>query len=72
MQVTSCEWNAEHPKWFPPGSTGNKVMLIAAVAKQSESQFHIATLDVTGLVQGIEREGASSTHHHPQARSPSQ
>jgi len=52
MQVTSCEWNAEHPKWFPPGSTGNKVMLIAAVAKQSESQFHIATLDVTALVQG--------------------
>ena len=51
MQVTSCEWNAEHPKWFPPGSTGNKVMLIAAVAKQ-QSQFHIATLDVTALVQG--------------------
>ena len=20
MQVTSCEWNANHPKWFPPGS----------------------------------------------------
>jgi len=33
MQVTSCDWNAQHPKWFPPGSTGDKVMLIAAVTK---------------------------------------
>ena len=31
MQVTSCEWNANHPKWFPPGSTGGKTMLIAAL-----------------------------------------
>ena len=52
MQVSSCDWNVQHPKWFPPGSTGNKVLLIAAAAKQSESQFHIATFDVTAFVQG--------------------
>lgn len=56
MQVTSCEWNANHPKWFPPGSTGGKTMLIAALAQptQSTGQFapyHIATLDVTAFVQ---------------------
>jgi Tol biopolymer transport system component len=53
-QVTSCDWNAQHPKWFPPGSTGDKVVLIAAVAKSSESnnpEFHIATLDVTAFVE---------------------
>jgi hypothetical protein len=31
---------------------GQQGHAIAAVAKQSESQFHIATLDVTALVQG--------------------
>ena len=29
MQVTNCHWNAQHPKWFPPGSNGGKTMLIA-------------------------------------------
>jgi hypothetical protein len=52
MQVTSCDWNANHPKWFPPGSTGNKTLLIAAVANPGEGEpFHIATLDVTAFVQ---------------------
>jgi hypothetical protein len=32
MQVSSCDWNAQHPKWFPPGPTGNSTRLIAAVA----------------------------------------
>ena len=36
----------------PPGSTGDKVMLIAAVAKASENQWHIATLEVTAFVSG--------------------
>jgi Tol biopolymer transport system component len=52
MQVTSCDWNAQHPKWFPLASTGNKVMLIAAVAHKDEAQNHIAVLDVTAFVQG--------------------
>jgi hypothetical protein len=52
MQVTSCDWNVQHPKWFPFGSTGDKIMLIAAAAKKSEAQFHIAAFDVTAFVQG--------------------
>jgi hypothetical protein len=53
MQVTKCDWNANHPKWFPPGSTGNRILLIAAVAKPGEGEpFHIATLDVTRFVDG--------------------
>ncbi len=52
MQVTSCDWNANHPKWFPPGSTGTKTLLIAAVAKPGQGEpYHIATLDVTAFVQ---------------------
>jgi hypothetical protein len=52
-QVTSCDWNANHPKWFPPGSTGNKTLLIAAIAKPGGGNpFHIATLDVTAFVIG--------------------
>jgi hypothetical protein len=56
MQVTSCDWNANHPKWFPPASTGGRTMLIAALAQpvQSTGQsapFHIAVLDVTAFVQ---------------------
>jgi WD40-like Beta Propeller Repeat len=55
MQVTSCDWNANHPKWFPPGSTGGKTMLIAAIAEPAQSSgesppYHIATLDVTAFV----------------------
>jgi hypothetical protein len=52
MQVTSCDWNANHPKWFPPGSTGNKTLLIAAFAQPGQfAPYHIATLDVTAFVQ---------------------
>lgn len=52
MQVTSCDWNVQHPKWFPLGSTGDRVMLIAAAASKGETQFHIATLGVTAFVTG--------------------
>lgn len=55
MQVTSCDWNANHPKWFPMGSTGGKVMLVAAIAEPAQSPgespgHHIATLVVTTFV----------------------
>ena len=55
MQVTSCEWNANHPKRFPPGSTGGKTMLIAALAQPTPppgqlEPYHIATLDVSAFV----------------------
>jgi hypothetical protein len=56
MQVTSCHWDANHPKWFPPGSTGNKTLLITAVRPKTHTggsdPFHIATLDVTAFVEG--------------------
>src|SRR4051794_7794600 len=55
MQVTNCSWNAQHPKWFPPGSGGGKTMLIAAVAVATPSgngPFRIASLDVTAFVTG--------------------
>jgi hypothetical protein len=52
MQVTSCDWNAQHPKWFPPGSTGDRALLIAAFAQPGQNEpFHIATVDVTAFVQ---------------------
>jgi WD40-like Beta Propeller Repeat len=55
MQVTSCDWNANHPKWFPPGTTGGKTMLIAAISAPTQSggstPYHIATLDVTAFVR---------------------
>jgi hypothetical protein len=56
-QVTSCNWDAQHPKWFPPGSAGSRTLLIAAVAKPIDAigdnePFHIATLDVTAFVRG--------------------
>lgn len=50
QQVSSCEWNAQHPKWFP--MRAGKAMLIAAVARPPEKKFHIATFDVTAFVQG--------------------
>jgi WD40-like Beta Propeller Repeat len=55
VQVTSCDWNANHPKWFPPGSTGGKTLLIAALAQPSDppsTPYHIATLDITAFVEG--------------------
>jgi hypothetical protein len=51
MQVSDCSWNAQHPKWFPPGSTGSKTLLIAAVAEPGMNQnFAIASFDVTAFV----------------------
>ncbi len=55
MQVTNCHWNAQHPKWFPPGSNGGRTMLIAAVAVATPSgngPFRIASLDVSAFVAG--------------------
>jgi hypothetical protein len=51
MQVSSCDWNTQHPKWFPPGPGGVSTMLIAAVASPGQNQpFAIATFDVTEFV----------------------
>jgi WD40-like Beta Propeller Repeat len=51
MQVSDCKWNAEHPKWFPPGTTGDRTLLIAAVAPAAGGPFAIATFDVSGFVR---------------------
>lgn len=60
MQVTGCSWNSQHPKWFPPGTTGTRTMLIAAVAPLGQCQpFRIATLDVTAFVGGVAGSHAS-------------
>ena len=51
VQVTSCKWNVQHPKWFPPGSTGYRTLLIVAAALPGQSEaFEIATLDVSDFV----------------------
>jgi hypothetical protein len=52
IQVSDCSsWNVQHPKWFPPGSTGGKTLLIAAVAEPGMNQnFAIASFDVSALV----------------------
>jgi hypothetical protein len=51
LQVSDCQWNAQHPKWFPPGSTGAKTLLIAAVAQAGMGQnFAIASFDVSAFV----------------------
>jgi hypothetical protein len=55
MQVTSCSWNAQHPKWFPPAGNGQSTMLIAAVAVATPTgmaPFRIASFDVTAFVVG--------------------
>ncbi len=55
MQVTSCNWNAQHPKWYPPEADGRSTMLIAAVAVASPTgmaPFRVASLDVTAFVAG--------------------
>jgi hypothetical protein len=51
MQVSDCKWNSQHPKWFPPGTTDNRTLLIAAVAKTKGGPFAIATFDVSAFVQ---------------------
>jgi WD40-like Beta Propeller Repeat len=50
VQVTDCEWTAEHPKWFPPGTTNGKTLLIAAVAKAKGGPFAIASFDVSAFL----------------------
>lgn len=51
MQVSDCSWNVQHPKWFPPGTTGGKTFLIAAVAPSGLTQnFAIASFDVSAFV----------------------
>ena len=50
MQVTDCNWNIQHPKWFPPREDG-KTLLIAAVQAPGQP-FRIATFDVSRFVGG--------------------
>ncbi len=50
IQVTDCNWNIQHPKWFPPRKDG-KTLLIAAVQAAGEP-FRIATFDVSRFVGG--------------------
>ena len=50
MQVTSCDFNAQHPKWFYADANGAR--LVAAMAKLPEEATHIATLDVSAFVRG--------------------
>jgi hypothetical protein len=51
LQVTDCKWNTQHPKWYPPGTTGAKTLLIAAVARSGMNEpFAIASLDVSAFV----------------------
>jgi Tol biopolymer transport system component len=51
LQVTDCKWNAQHPKWYPPGTMGGKTLLIAAVANAGTNEpFAIASLDVSAFV----------------------
>jgi hypothetical protein len=50
MQVSGCKWNAQHPKWFPPGTNGGRTLLIAAVAKAAGGPFAIASFDVSAFV----------------------
>jgi hypothetical protein len=52
MQVTDCQYNAQHAKWFPPAATPGKTLLIVAAVPPSDSNFAIATLDVTAFVSG--------------------
>jgi hypothetical protein len=51
MQVSGCKWNTQHPKWFPPETTGGRTLLIAAVSIASEARFSIATFDVSVFLQ---------------------
>lgn len=51
MQITDCQWNVQHPKWFPPSKDG-RAFLIAAVQRTSGGPFRIASFDVTQFVSG--------------------
>jgi hypothetical protein len=52
MQVTNCEYNAQHAKWFPPAATPGRTLLIVAAQPLGDSSTAIATLDVTAFVSG--------------------
>jgi hypothetical protein len=54
MQVTDCQYNAQHPKWFPPGVPPGKTLLIVAVQPPTNppNPNGIATLDVSAFVSG--------------------
>jgi hypothetical protein len=45
-QVTSCDWNAQHPKWYPASGPGVEPKLIAAVAAANAKKFNVATIYV--------------------------
>lgn len=59
IQISSCEkWNVQHPKWYPPGPDGAK--LIAAVAKlkeggQEQGPFHVATFKIEECMKAVGR-----------------
>jgi hypothetical protein len=51
MQVSDCQWNVQHPKWFPPGTAGGNTLLIAVVAPPGlQRNFAIASFDVSAFV----------------------
>jgi len=52
MQVTDCQYNAQHAKWFPPAATPNRTLLIVAAQPTPADNPAIATLDVTAFVSG--------------------
>jgi hypothetical protein len=52
MQVTDCQYNAQHPKWFPPGVPPGKTLLIVAAQPSPDAPDAIATLDVSAFVTG--------------------
>jgi hypothetical protein len=52
MQVTDCQYNAQHPKWFPPGVPPGKTLLIVAAQPSPGAPDAIATLDVSAFVIG--------------------
>jgi hypothetical protein len=53
MQVTDCQYNAQHPKWFPPGvPPGKTLLIVAAQPTPNDPNNGIATLDVSAFVSG--------------------
>jgi hypothetical protein len=51
MQATDCNWNVQHPKWYPPGTMNGRATLIAATAPaENPTNFGIATFDVSAFV----------------------
>jgi hypothetical protein len=61
MQITDCQWNVQHPKWFPPTKDG-KTLLIAAVQAPGQP-FRIASFDVSRFVQGTVAHGTPNQRY---------